>query len=324
MANAFYLEMSVSILYHFLMKYLKLFAIFLISLLTVGCFSHVDRKAELKKLKSDKREVAFDIVYTITSHKVKRFKLISVIPRDWDRRQKVLSIDYSIPPKRVFEDGGVRYAEFKVKKPKRKTKIIISVRMEIYRYDLKKAMENPYPVDIYGKENFLQQEKHIESEHPEIVKVAKSLKGKDKETTIENVREYIIKTLRPSGYNPKSIGAYTALETSHGDCTEYAKLFVALCRASGMSSISAYGLFISNNRFYKHEWAEVWSNKYGWIPFDLHYSDTHGTESSISTNQKILFSLQTNDDNLERYYFYYFKYWGNKSSIHAKYEISNL
>ena len=54
-----------------------------------------------------------------------------------------------------------------------------------------------------------------------------------------------------------------------GDCTEYADLFVAVCRAKNIPARVITGISVqSDNTKAKHNWAEVYLKEYGWVPFD--------------------------------------------------------
>ena len=63
--------------------------------------------------------------------------------------------------------------------------------------------------------------------------------------------------------------ALTALKTKKGDCTEYAMMFVAICRAMGIPSrvISLFN-FKKRTKFSNpnHNEAEIYIPKLGWMP----------------------------------------------------------
>lgn len=72
-------------------------------------------------------------------------------------------------------------------------------------------------------------------------------------------------------------------QTLEGDCTEYAMLMAAMCRAAGVPSRTAVGLIYANVRgrpvFAFHMWTEVWARGQ-WVPLDAtlgrgHVGATH-------------------------------------------------
>ena len=79
-------------------------------------------------------------------------------------------------------------------------------------------------------------QKNIQSDHPAINRVAHKLQAPDPAKTIERVFRWVAGNVRYSGYVGKDRGALYALENKKGDCTEYANLFVALCRANGIAA----------------------------------------------------------------------------------------
>lgn len=68
-------------------------------------------------------------------------------------------------------------------------------------------------------------------------------------------------------------GAYSALKNRRGVCEDYAELYVALLRASGVPARVVGGYWIDNNQyeninFSQHAWAEFYLPEYGWIPVE--------------------------------------------------------
>ncbi|WP_199200500.1 transglutaminase-like domain-containing protein [Alkalicaulis satelles] len=68
-------------------------------------------------------------------------------------------------------------------------------------------------------------------------------------------------------YPRDSRGAAVSLGRRWGDCGEYAFLFVALCRASGIPARPVFGMIIAPWMKTPHAWAEAWNGK-GWLPVD--------------------------------------------------------
>lgn len=69
-------------------------------------------------------------------------------------------------------------------------------------------------------------------------------------------------------------GALSALQTGKGVCEDYAELFTALLRASGVPSRIATGFWVEDQGFaggtadgdnYRHAWPEFYLPEYGWI-----------------------------------------------------------
>jgi len=56
---------------------------------------------------------------------------------------------------------------------------------------------------------------------------------------------------------------------------------VALCRAKGIPARSVYGYVTNYYNTTRHAWVEVYSKKYGWVPFDP-TPNSHNTFNSLS------------------------------------------
>ncbi|HBC87056.1 MAG TPA: hypothetical protein DCZ94_08890 [Lentisphaeria bacterium] len=107
-------------------------------------------------------------------------------------------------------------------------------------------------------ERFLKPEKNIESDAPEIIRLAGTLGNPRK------VYEWVSGNIAYEGYSPQEKGAMYALRNRKGDCTESAFLFTALCRASGIPSRTIGGYVCSKDAVIStssyHNWAEYREN----------------------------------------------------------------
>ena len=112
---------------------------------------------------------------------------------------------------------------------------------------------------------FLQPEKLIEVNHPDIVHLANLLERKNFTETVESVFDWVSTHLTYTGYDRIDRGALYALTEKKGDCTEYALLFTALCRANGIPARSVLGYISNDNNMLRpsafHNWAEFLSGK---------------------------------------------------------------
>ena len=101
----------------------KLRVLFLVSLLICSVHPKVSHGRLLQKQKKEGRPVSrktatqnnivdFDLNYDFSvPGKTRRISLTVVLPETIPDRQKILSIDYSPKPSRVFGKNGNRYAE---------------------------------------------------------------------------------------------------------------------------------------------------------------------------------------------------------------------
>ncbi|WP_186443184.1 transglutaminase-like domain-containing protein [Desulfobotulus alkaliphilus] len=104
--------------------------------------------------------------------------------------------------------------------------VTVGADLDIWEVPLKMPHENP--------ERFLKAEPLLESDHPEVKALAASLKGETQLQTVKNIFSWVSHNLVYEGYVRENRGALYGLLHKTGDCTEFAALFVALCRASGI------------------------------------------------------------------------------------------
>ena len=66
---------------------------------------------------------------------------------------------------------------------------------------------------------------------------------------------------------PQNLGAKRALQERRGKCSEYSAAMVALLRAKKIPARVVTGN-MARSYDTKHEWVEVYFDKYGWVTFD--------------------------------------------------------
>ena len=92
----------------------------------------------------------------------------------------------------------------------------------------------------------------------EIIKLARQLRGKDRDARV--VAERINRWVHDSIADKITFGVPSAtqvLKSRSGDCNEHTQLFVALARAVGLPARIAAGLAYVDGKFYYHAWPEI-------------------------------------------------------------------
>lgn len=253
----------------------------------------------------------------LTNGNTKKIKFVCLIPKNLDGIQKVQSIKYSKSPQRVFEDNGNRYAEFTFDSIDKKIDLYISVDIDIIKYDFDAVKDNKLIFDTVVM--YLNDEKFIEKNDVNIYRKAIELKRNDELNTIKNIYNFVNQQIKYTGFNPGEFGAAKALQTKSGDCTEFTDLFVALCRANKIPAKYVEGLAIEYFGTPKHSWAEVFTNKYGWIRID----PTPGNSFYFSKlkNMYIQLSIIKNDKNLYGGHYYAYTYLGDPIIVNQSIDI---
>ncbi len=290
---------------------------------------------------SQSRTVEFELSYDFSvlgqTHKI---DFVVLIPQTIPGRQNILSVDYSPRPSRIFDENGNGYAAFTFNKPGRQEKIKITVKAELFRYDLFTARKSrgqarltsggQVPAEADEPGEYLKHEKYIEKDHREIRRAADGIEGETESDIVKGIYDYVLDNMEYSVLGRKDWGAVKALELGKGDCTEYSDLFVALCRAKNIPArvVSGYtvGFGLSSTG---HNWAEVYLNDYGWVPFDPSAGDVknvmiRGTAFSNLRPVYIYLSCVRNDPVLRNYNFGAYTYWGDRVKLTDSIEFKHL
>lgn len=205
---------------------------------------------------------------------VPRVTLTTLIPRTLESRQKVTKVKYSIKPAKEYQTADARYATFVLVNFNKPVEIAIDVELEIYRYDFGLATAEkkpPKPGERIDFKRWLAPETFLEKDAREIQQAAKQIPGKEDVEKLQETMKFVQQSLKYTAWQEKDSGALKALKEGQGDCSEYADLFVALCRAKNIAARTIDGYMtteVQAGGTPKHCWAEVYLKDYGWIPFD--------------------------------------------------------
>lgn len=259
-----------------------------------------------------------------------RLSVIVALPRTLPDRQKILSTKFSIRPTRMINENGNRYAEYVFINPDKKIEIEISMKIELFRYDLFTAQNKRIRSRSKGPgfSDFLQKEKYLEIDNPEIRKIAESIEEGTQLETVRNIYNYVIDNMEYTSIGRRDLGAAKALRQGKGDCTEYSDLFVALCRARGIHARSCVGYTVQHDVSQsRHNWAEVYLDDYGWVPFDLIWGnrkDPFFREQAFSRLSPVYIYLSylRNDEVLHNYQFICYNYSGDKVRLTESIEFT--
>ncbi len=265
--------------------------------------------------------VEFDLKYDFSvPGETRSMSFVVLLPRTIPGRQKILSREYSLKPRRILRLNGNHYAEFVVKEPQRHEKIKIRIKAELFRYDLftAKAGSETAPVEEGQLDDFLAHERYIEAGDDEIRQIAKGIEGETELDAVKGIYDHVIGHMEYVIRGESDKGALMALEVGKGDCTEYSDLFVAICRAKGIPARVVTGYTVrSDVSTSKHNWAEVYIKGRGWVPIDPTAGDMGRAafrNRAFGRMRPIYIYLThiRNDHILRNHNFGAFSYWGDK------------
>ena len=188
--------------------------------------------------------------------------------------QKVISMEFDSQYAESFSDAyGNRYAKFISMtdlSPGAKIGILIKYQVEVEAQHFDLTQCKGIPLNEYIKA-----ERFIESDAKPITDLAERL-ARGKNVIYEKSEEFynfVADNMHYAGYDPKDVGALTALKFLSGDCVEYSDLLIALNRAASIPARTIEGLTGCTYQGYdpgnnKHCWLEVHFPGIGWVPVD--------------------------------------------------------
>ena len=134
---------------------------------------------------------------------------------------------------------------------------------------ISKSIPENYKINPYKKQflkKYLSPEPHIESNHPKIVELASKISNKDPLSFAKKAAKLVNRKIKYK-IQPDEYGAAYAIEKGEGDCTEFAALFVALCRAARIPARTNAGFALAQ-QWERHATAEFLVGG-RWIPIDV-------------------------------------------------------
>jgi transglutaminase-like putative cysteine protease len=143
-----------------------------------------------------------------------------------------------------------------------------------YRIDPSNVPQYDVTQDLYRE--YTSPQRLIESDSEEIKAKAAEVTGSETNPYLKARKVYdFVKSYLSSEENHEEYGALWALRNGKGDCSEFSKLFVAMCRASSLPSRVVHGYAESSQgKRGGHGWAEVYFQNCGWIPADPMFGKT--------------------------------------------------
>jgi transglutaminase-like putative cysteine protease len=174
--------------------------------------------------------------------------------------QRVEGLTTSFPTEVQVDASGNQILRFRIERLAPYAAKVITVEAHLALSDRPVPQAPPAPL----LEAYTKPERYIESDDGRIKAIAQTLKGEGPTRTARNIFDWLRQNLRSLPFTPEDRGALQALASKSGDCTEYAYLFVALARASGIPA-RAMGGFVApesgvlDPRDY-HNWAEFYAD----------------------------------------------------------------
>ncbi len=221
---------------------------------------HSDKDNAARSEASDysiSRQVQYSFTLQNRSHHmIKQAELWTFAPVKQTANQLCLKLQSNYPYKLLTDDSGNQVLHFTFENLAPYGSRVVTIKANL----LFTATANPIPSEPSSRD--FNPQKYIESEHPAVIRIAHILQKADTSKTIEEAFRWVAGNVRYSGYAGRDRGALYALAHKKGDCTEYANLFVALCRANGIAARPIGGYVCPQSGVLKardyHNWGEFY------------------------------------------------------------------
>ncbi len=189
---------------------------------------------------------------------------IKMISFHSDYRQKILKEKANYDFKRKTDEEGDPWIQIEIDKipAGEEIKIVhqITIQTKPHTYN---GEWNPIPNGEY-----LAETKYHQVKHPKIQETTRKLLGETPRETAYNILKYIYTNIRYK-LTLERQGALKTLEYGFGKCADFADLYVAMLRASGIPARVVSGLVIKDiDDIELHAWVEINVMKNVWIQSD--------------------------------------------------------
>jgi len=275
------------------------------------------------------RTVSFTVRFTVkTGGKPGPFQLTCLVPQTIPGRQEVLSLRCSPaePAVRLFTENGDRHACFSIPEPAGKFEIRIRVKVKLFPGDLLAAQKSkkrgkPRSVPPSELARYLEAEPCVQCDDPSIVDLTRDIKARTDTQKVRMVHDLVVRTMSPGPYQAADGGAVKALLARKGDCIDYADLFVALCRATGLPARHVEGYTIPYGGGPEYAWVEVHLKKYGWVHFDPMHVDLESATFERLDNRYVALTRQRRQKPLDGARYWRYEYGGESIFIQCDVDI---
>jgi len=188
------------------------------------------------------------------------------IPLEQTATQWCLNVKASDECELTTNSFGNRVLHFTVELPPYGSRIV-SITADL------KLADKPQSINKQFENSVSESDKKttIENRQSKVTEIAGNLKGANPSATARNIYQWVADNLKYSGFHAANRGALWALRNRKGDCTEYAALFTALCRANGIPARMLSGFVCPKSMILKpyslHDWAEFYDGSI-WVMAD--------------------------------------------------------
>lgn len=268
--------------------------------------------------------VSVEWTYVITPEPgVEKCSLTVLVPRTLEPRQTLRRIRFSHEPVERRNSGNNAYARFFFHKPAKPITVTVTADLELFPDGLANHPIKPTdPLKPDERERLLAPATYLESDAAPILALARQVTAEETVKRLRQIQDLVTAKLKRGEFDPADHGAVAALQAGKGDCTEFADLFVAICRASRLPAVVCEGFTIDAGLLRRaephHNWASVFVEDRGWVRFDPLDTATRVGQFEGQAFWYIQLSDQRNDPLLNGH-LYNLQHWGAKATVEMRF-----
>lgn len=272
------------------------------------------------------KRVSVEWRYVITPEPgVEKCSLTVLVPRTLDPRQTLRRIRFSHEPVERRNSGNNAYARFFFHKPAKPVTVTVTADLELFPDGLvNHPVRETEPLKPEDRERALASEQYLEADAAPILALARQVTAEETVKRLEQIQNLVSTKVKRGDFDPTDRGALAALQAGKGDCSEFADLFVAICRASRLPAVVCEGYTLDAGLLRRanphHNWASVFVENRGWVSFDPLDVATRIGRFESQTFWYIQLSDQRNDTLLNGH-LYAFQHWGAKVTVDATFQV---
>lgn len=133
--------------------------------------------------------------------------------------------------------------------------------------------------------SYLESSLYIQAEDPRLQALAQRLRGEEDDAwkVANRLRQWVYDQMIPRRTDVTFKSALEVLEDMEGTCSEYAVLYLALCRAAGVPARACVGFLASGQELVLHLWTQVYVGR--WIDVDPSWRTGRVSAAYLKTGQ---------------------------------------
>jgi outer membrane protein assembly factor BamB/tetratricopeptide (TPR) repeat protein len=142
------------------------------------------------------------------------------------------------------------------------------------------------PIEDQELRPYLESSLYIQADDARVRELAGRLRGEERDSwkVACRLRQWVYDQMRPRDTNVRFKSTLEVLEEMEGTCSEYAALYLALCRAAGIPARACVGFVASaTGELVLHIWTQVYVGR--WIDVDPSWNEAAVDAAHIKTGQ---------------------------------------